>query len=240
MHIAPQGYETERIHLAADQAGADKVVLLVHEDQTDRGEECKQSVIEELEDAGISWDDKECDIFDMYETLYAIGEIIIDHPDDEIMVNISTGSKITAVSGVIASMVTGARPYYVKAEEYEGRTITRGVKDIVDVPAHPIGLPDNQYLMVLEWIRENSEEGDDSYVVKGDLVEYATEAELLLLSKYNRSELKQMYKPVDEEIISPLRKQGYIEEVRYGQEKRITITEDGERMLDYFNFLLER
>lgn len=238
VHIAPQGYETERIYLAAEEAEADKVVLLVEEEQTERGDECQEEVVEHLEEADIKWDDSECDIFDLYETLWTIGEVIHNHHDAEIMVNISTGSKITAIGGVIACMATGCHPYYVHAEEYEGQTITRGMKKIVDVPAHPIGLPDNQYLEVLKWVQENS--GDQGYVTKGDLVEFANDAELPLLSKYNRQQIRNMYEPVNDEIISPLRKHGYLDEQPMGQETQISLTDEGELMLEAFNFLLER
>lgn len=239
VHIAPQGYETERIYKAAIEADADKVVLLVHDDQTDRGNECQDEVVEALEAENTEWAEESCNIFDISSTLHAIGEVVHDHPDDEIMVNISSGSKITAVAGVIACMATGAHPYYVKAEKYEGHTVASGVDEIIDVPAHPIGLPNEQFLEVMEWIR-NEGDSDNNGVAKGDLVEYAYEAELPLLANYNRSAPRNRYDPVNKEIIEPLRNNGYLEETRIGQEKRLWLTEHGEEMLENFNFLLDR
>lgn len=239
VHIAPQGYETERIYKAAIEANADKVVLLVYEDQTDRGDECQDEVTEKLEEENIEWAQKSCDIFDISSTLHAIGEVIHEHPGDEIMVNISSGSKITAVAGVIACMATGAHPYYVKAENYEGSTVATGVDEIIDVPAHPIGLPNEQFLEVMEWIQEESG-SDERGITKGELVDYAQEVDLPLLANYNRSDRRNWYQPVTKEIIEPLRDSGFLEETRIGQEKRIRLTEHGEEMLENFNFLLDR
>lgn len=233
VHIAPQGYETERIYKPPTENNADKVVLLLHEEKTDNGDECQARVEEALSEAEIPYERKECDIFDMYGVLWAIAEAVDEHVGDEVFVNLSTGSKITAIGGMIACMGTGAKPYYVKAEEYSGETISKGVEDTVTLSAYPIGLPDRQYLEVMEYIQQ----GEDS-VAKGDVVEFVQDEEFPLLSKYNRQELKNMYKPVDREILRPLRDRGYIEEQRCGQEKRVWLTEDGEKTLEIFQYLL--
>lgn len=234
IHVAPQGYETERIYKPPIENNADKVVLLLHEEKSENGDECQTRVEEALAEEEIPFEYKECDIFDMYGALWAIAEIVDEHIDDEIFVNLSTGSKITAISGMIACMGTGAKPYYVKAEEYSGETVSKGVDDTVTLSAYPIGLPDQQYLEVMEYIQQAEDK-----VAKGDIVEFVQDAEFPLLSKYDRQELKNMYKPVDREILQPLRDRGYIKEQRRGQEKRIWLAEDGEKTLKIFQYLLE-
>lgn len=169
----------------------------------------------------------------MYDILWTIIETVDSHIGDEIFVNLSTGSKITAISGMIACMGTGASPYYVRAEGYSGETISTGVKETVNLPAYPIGLPDQQYLEVMEFLSEK-----DS-VAKKEVVEFVQDADFPLLSKYNRNQLRNMYEPVDREILDPLRERGYIRVQRAGQGKQVWLTDDGEKTLEIFRYMLE-
>lgn len=233
IHIAPQGYETERVFKSPIENNADKVVLLLHEEQTESGQDCLETVEAALEDADISYEETYCDFFDMYDILWTIIETVDSHIGDEIFVNLSTGSKITAISGMIACMGTGASPYYVLAEGYSGETISTGVKETVNLPAYPIGLPDQQYLEVMEFLSEK-----DS-VAKKEVVEFVQDADFPLLSKYNRNQLRNMYEPVDREILDPLRERGYIRVQRAGQGKQVWLTDDGEKTLEIFRYMLE-
>lgn len=169
----------------------------------------------------------------MYATLWAFAEIIDKYSRDDVFVNLSTGSKITAISGMIACMGTEAYPYYVKAAEYTGETISKGVKDTVQLSAYPIGVPDRQYLKVLDYIAENGP------VAKKDVVEFVQEQEFPLLAEYNRQAIRHLYKPVNQEILDPLAERGYIDVQRRGQEKQIHLTTDGEETLKIFQYLLE-
>lgn len=233
IHIAPMGYETERVYHPAIENEADFVVLLIHRNQTDKGADCQDRVEEALDEEGIEHEEKTCDFFDLYSSLWAIAELVDGHSEEHIWVNLSTGSKITAISGMIACMATKARPYYVKAEGYRGETISEGVKETVPLSVYPIGLPDRQYLEVLAFLDEH---GD---VAKGELVEFVRDEDFPLLSQYNRQELKNLYDPVNKEIIEPLLERDLIDEQRRGQEKRIGLTGDGEKTLKVFSYMLE-
>lgn len=47
IHIAPQGYEDERIHLAATELDADRVILLPHDDndENELAERCRENIM---------------------------------------------------------------------------------------------------------------------------------------------------------------------------------------------------
>lgn len=233
VHVAPQGYETERIYVPIVENEADQAVLLTHTESTQKGDECLETVTAKLEDADISYDCRKCDLFDMYATLWAFAKTIDRYDRDDVFVNLSTGSKITAISGMIACMGTNAYPYYVKANEYTGETISKGVKDTVQLSAFPIGLPDRQYLEVLEYLDENGP------VAKKDVVEFTQDQEFPLLSSYNRQDFRHLYKPVNREILDPLEERGYIDIQRRGQSKQIKITNEGKETLKIFRYMLE-
>jgi hypothetical protein len=233
IHIAPQGYEDQRIYEPAIEHNADKVVLITHDTYTDRAEECKETIEVALEEAGIEYDDEPCDIFDLYDTLWKMADIIHEHDGDKIRLNVSTGSKITAISGMIACMATDAIPYYVKVEEYRGETITEGVSETVPLNAYPIGVPDQHFIEVLSFIDEHDA------VSKKELIEFIRAREFSLLAGYNRDELKNMYRPLNREILDPLEDRGYIQIQRRGQSKQVWLTDDGEETLRVFQYLLD-
>lgn len=208
-------------------------MLLVHDNDTKKGSRSQSEVEAILDAAEIACTTRSCNFFNLTDMLWAFAETIEAYSKENLFVNLSTGSKITAIGGMIACMATGATPYYVKAEGYRGETISEGAGETVPLNAYPIGLPDEQYLEVLRYLDENG------LVAKGKLVAYVQEEELPLLSKYDRQEIKQLYDPVNTEIISPLLEREFIAEQRRGQEKQIWITDAGEQMLELFIYLLK-
>lgn len=186
-----------------------------------------------LEEAGIETQTEKCHFFKLYETLNAIARVIDQYSGDEIFVNISTGSKITAIGGAIACMATDAQSYYVKVKGYEGRTISTGVDESVPLNLYPIGLPDNQYLEIMRFLKENDA------VIKKDVLTFVQDNDFQLLSRYSRKELKNSYGPVNREILDPLEQHGIIKQQRIGQGIQIRLTDVGEKMLDVFDYLLE-
>lgn len=233
VHIAPQGYETQRVYEPAIESDADIVVLLIHPVRTAQGDDCKEEVMAELDEAGVEWKQEKCDFFDLYRTLKSFGRVIERYSDEEIFVNLSTGSKITAIGGAVACMATAVQPYYVKVKGYEGRTISTGVDEAVPLNIYPIGLPNIQYLEVMRFLEENDE------VIKKDVLEFVQENEFPLLSRYSRKELRNNYGPLNREILDPLETRGMIVQKRIGQGKRVLLTEDGENTLEAFEYLLD-
>ena len=233
VHIAPQGYETERVSKPAIEYDADRVVLLVHDEDTEKGIDCLDTVTELLEAEKIPVEQKTCDFFDLNRTLWTFAETVQTYSEENLFVNLSTGSKITAIGGMIACMATGATPYYVMADGYHGETIAEGAGKAVSLNAYPIGLPDEQYLEVLRYLENQGQ------IAKGQVVEFVQEEEFPLLSKYDRQEIKNLYGPVNKEILAPLEERGFTEEQRRGQEKQVWITEEGEQMLELFSYLLD-
>ena len=114
VHLMPVGYENDRIVLSAERFSADRVVLLEYDDQTPHPS-YSDTVRERLEDAGFDHETVDCDIFDFYDSLGTIAELATRLDDHDVYVNLATGSKVTAIGGMIACMATGATPYYVRA-----------------------------------------------------------------------------------------------------------------------------
>ena len=237
IHVAPQGYEDERIYLPANRMDADKVILLVPDEDSEQGKECLATVLKELDELGIDTEEVSCDIFNANEALRAITKIVHQHPNDQIYVNISTGSKITAVNGTIACMLTGATPYYVKAKDYGDETVSKGVDDILNVPTYPLDLPEDQYIKILGFIESREEEGEE--VLKKDLSQFAWEEGLPLVQDLNREDENNMYDIVNKDIIAPLQERRYISIQQFGNKKLVSLTDSGRDTLEISRYLLE-
>jgi len=242
VHIAPVGYEKERVYNAANELNADKVVLIGHtpdfesNDYPD-GREYFDTIVENLEELGIDHKSDHCNIFDLYESLGTISEIITTHRDDDVYVNVATGSKITAIAGMIASMVTGATAYYVRGDydDDSGHQSPPKVKYITDLPQYPIQEPDSDQINILNFLQAKKEEGEK--VTKGHLINFSEYQGLSYINK-DASD-KAQYRLLDVHILEPLLDQNYIIIKKEGRNKVIEITEKGWEMLRAFGYLVD-
>lgn len=232
----PVGYEYERIIQPAEEFRADIVVLIGHEEDPEgsKGDEYLRNAIETLEDLGIDIEPRECDIFDLYSSMGTIAEAIAEHEDDEVYVNVSTGSKVTAIAGMIASMVLDSTPYYVRAKDY--KDAPDDIREKMELPTYPIDAPDSEQVDVLQFIeRYSREEGPPT---KGDVIHFSEQFNLDYISRNIAGKGK--YRLLDTHIVEPLKVRGYIEESKQGRNKILTITNDGQAALEAFQWLVHK
>ncbi|NLV04097.1 hypothetical protein G3A49_15850 [Haloferax volcanii] len=234
IHIAPVGYERDRVVEAAAQFKADYVILISHVDNDSTGDDWLEQVQEGLTNKNIEHTTKFCDIFDLYESLGRIAETIEEYEEEEVYVNISAGSKITAVAGAIASMVTDCTAYYAKAEDYDGEAI--GIKDVTEIPHYPIDAPDENQTIVLEFVNRANEKGKSP--TKGELIHFSESNQLGYMDRNVGGKGK--YRLLDTHIIDPLLQKGYLKTVKEGRTIRVEITEEGKRANQAFRYLIDR
>jgi hypothetical protein len=238
VHIAPQGFEKERIYEPAIEQDADLVILLVHDADEKDGlaVECQEEVTAELEKADIECQIRQCDIFDLKLALAEFQNLIYQHQTDSVFVNISTGSKITAIAAMLACMMAGGTPYYVKPEDYGESTVSTGVQDSFSVAAYPIDPPSEDTVRVLEFIKEGNKDGT---VIIGNLNEFVNEEEIGRAAELSRDQEDNIYDIVRQDFLTPLKQRDLIHIQRYGTEKRITLTEQGEQLLEFSRYVIE-
>lgn len=235
VHIAPLGYEQERIYKPAIEMNADEVILVVHEDRTDQSEKCEEVVKEALEEESIEVSDEDCNFFDLQDAMYILTDIVGGKGDNTYRINISSGSKITAIAGMFVCMMYDAIPYYVKVEGYGEEPISHGVADSFSVPTYPIQLIDKDYIEVLEFLKVKNE--DDAHVVIKDLNEFVQENELSVVEDSERDDTD-IYDIVRPQIIEPLRERDYISLQRRGNEKVIELTSKGKDALQITKYAI--
>jgi hypothetical protein len=206
LHIVPLGYEEDRIVEPVRSYDADKVLLLAPapgaEDYS--RPEYHQRVRRNIREAGIELEDIECDIFNLYESLRTIAELAHKFRDHNVYVNLASGSKVTAIGGMIACMASGAIPYYVRAESYAGgmeNPVASGVAEIETLPKYHIEEPEPQHIAVLDYINTNES------VTKQDIIQYGKQEELRFIDRYDEEEVNNpnrgYYRRLNTQIIDP-------------------------------------
>lgn len=236
VHIMPVGYESKRIIQPAEEFRADRVVLIGHEGDAegDDGYKHLKAAIDALEDRNIAIEAKECDIFDLYSSMGTIAESIAEHEGDQVYVNVSTGSKVTAIAGMIASMVLDCTPYYVRAKDYDADP--DDVRGTTELPTYPIDAPDAEQVDVMQFIDTVSERQGPP--TKGEIIHFSEQLNLDYISRNVAGKGK--YRLLDTHIIEPLQQRGYISESQEGRNKIITLTEQGRGALEAFRWLIDK
>jgi len=131
VHVMPLGFEHDRIVEPAREYRADRVILLDWIADDIERPAYHEDVLADLDAAGIATERRDCELFDLYDSIAVIAEAVTaeatpdrdDDVPDDVYVNLATGSKITAIGGTIACMVTGdATHYYVRADTRRARS----------------------------------------------------------------------------------------------------------------------
>ncbi|WP_150123017.1 DUF6293 family protein [Haladaptatus sp. R4] len=246
IYIAPQGYEDERIYCPAIGLNAEKVILLTHtgNEGDSRANRCQERVEEKLEEESIEIENFDCDIFDPIDALKAFMTCIRRiEPNADVIVNVSSGSKITAIAGMMACMFTEADPMYVRPEGYgsretaEGRmgdsdAVSYGMKEMVDLPAYPVTEPDYEFIQVLAYISDNQPGSGIKGVIIKEIGGFLLENDFSAVETSNAEDPEKIYPLVNRKIIEPLYSQGLIDKQRFEKSIHIRTTRNGERMLE--------
>jgi CRISPR locus-related DNA-binding protein len=242
VHIVPFGYEYDRILDPIEQGKADTVVLLNNSSASDVRTDFQdelQSILER--DDEVELDHRRCNIFDMYESLEAIMEAISDYSEEDVYVNLATGTKVTAVSGMIACMATDADPFYVKADMTGSSTPRRddlpGAKEVVSVPDYPIEKPTDDQIRVMEHVYD---EDGKSEARKKDIIDFADREGLDFASGSAEVSEKALYPRLNSHIVNPLVEKGFVETEERGNTTRVRLTDEGEKAVRAFRHTVQR
>ncbi|MDJ1431412.1 DUF6293 family protein [Halostagnicola sp. A-GB9-2] len=245
VHVVPIGFEYARLKEPIIRWNAD-IVVPVEYPGSDHEIAFIQAFLEELaENDRLEVDRRTCDIFDLYDTLGTISKAITDYSEQEVFVNLSGGSKITAVAGMIACMATGARPIYARpsyepeAEKFPDEPLHDEVDEIFELPQYPIDRPSDVHLAFLEYIDTNTTEDTNGRyrgVNKGELIEFALAHEFPFIAESEATTRKGYYRLLDRHVVDPLLEQKYIALEKIGRKKYATLSDGGQNVLRAFRF----
>lgn len=242
IHIIPLGYEEDRIIEPLISYDADEALLLEPDPNADEFDqpEYHDRVRERIESEGIESETIECNIFNLYSSLGTIAELANEFRAHNVYVNLASGSKVTAIGGMIACMATGAIPYYVRAENYAGgneNPVATGVRTTETLPKYHIEEPEPQHIAILAYI--DAEEP----VTKHDLITYGKHEELPFIARYDTDGVQNpdrgYYRRLNTQIIKPLQSRGFIDVEKHSKYQYVSTTESGSNQLQAFRYLIQ-
>jgi len=166
VHIAPVGFEVERITEPLVAERADRVYLVTRAER-DAAAPFVDEVMRRLRRAAWPIDVRvvRTDLWNVFQALGTLREIFAAERRTDrnareglpIRVNVSTGTKITAIAGTLACMLWKGEPYYVQVSRawYSGHTPSvSAVRDVVErvdpVNVYELRAPAPELVEVLE------------------------------------------------------------------------------------------
>ena len=237
VHIAPVGYEIDRIVLPAKQERADRVWLLLHENKSDdKAGPFVTKITKQLEKLNIEIKEEYHDRRDLFKIIRAVKNILIKEKGNEIYVNLASGSKIQAIGTMMACMMfnddDSIHPFYVEAANYPGfdekQPLSTGIKDIVNVPPYSIKTPDQKLIDALKIIKDNS-----GKLTKKEMAKLAEENNIITINAKEKNHSMARFASLDKNIIQPLEEWGFIEVNKVGRNRWIEITEEGNNAAEF-------
>ena len=231
VHIAPVGFEIDRIVISAKRMKADKVWLLVHENPSqDKATRFIEKIQKELKKAKIHVELLSHNRLDLFKIIKSVKEIIGKEKENDVYVNVSSGSKIQAIGCMMACMMFNERenvkPFYAEAEHYlgfEGKEQSTGVKELVQLPSYEIHTPKRELIKALRIIKENK-----GRMTKKDMAAIAVRDEIITVNAREENYEQALYASLDKNIIQPLLEEWkFIEIEKKGRSRWIKITTEG-------------
>lgn len=231
IHVAPVGFEIDRIVLSAKMRRADKIYLLVHQNiHQDKSKPFAAKIQKQLENEKIEVILEYHDRLDLFDIIKSIKQIIKRERGNNIYVNLASGSKIQAIGGMMACMMFNEKnnvfPFYVEAKEYHGfeSQISSGIKEPFDLPSYEIQKPDQKHIEALKIIRDNGNK-----LTKKRMAEIAEESGLITVNAEEHNHSQARFASLDKNIIKPLLNHWkFIEEEKIGRTRWIQMTLEGQ------------
>ncbi|SEH67168.1 hypothetical protein SAMN05192561_12721 [Halopenitus malekzadehii] len=238
VHIAPLGYEYDRIKEPVLTYNADVLYLL--RDPQRKPVTYHDDLVAELTDVGVTMEAREIDLTDMYDVLGEVTTIADEYQDDIVRVNVSSGPKLATVGAALACMATGASGYHVhpesQAHPVQESPRTEGMQLAEQLPSYPLETPTTDQVRILNYIETTTE---STYTPKkSDLITFAEENDLSFITQSDPTNEKAKFALLNSRIIDPLQEDGYIAVESVGRTKQISLTDTGQNALHAFRHKL--
>ena len=238
IHIAPVGFEIDRIIIPAVRMKADKVWLVAHDAiAEDKASKYRQKIEKELEEKGIKTEIAYANRLLLFPIIKAVTGIIFKERKNDIYVNVATGSKIHAIGCMMACMLFDDRekihPFYAQAEqypEYDGKTQqTYGVAEIHSLPTYRIGTPKKELLEAMRIIKKAN-----GRIQKKKMAEEAEKSKIITVNAKKQNFTQARFASLDKNIVQPLVDVWrFVEVEKIGRNRWLKLTDDGKHAAEF-------
>ena len=237
VHIAPVGFEIDRVVIPAKIERADKVWLLIHDKpHEDKASSYRETIVKELKKLNVKVEIAQADRMDLFKTIKAVKEIVQQEKKNDIYVNVASGSKIQAIACMMACMIfnnqNNIKPFYAEAEKYaafEGKQQSIGWKRNIALPSYEIQIPKHELVTALKIIKEKG-----GKISKKEMAKLAEDAKIITVGAREENFEQARFASLDKNIIQPLADQWkFIEVEKVGRNRWIKITEAGSQAAEF-------
>ncbi|MCZ7357214.1 MAG: DUF6293 family protein [Candidatus Methanoperedens sp.] len=248
VHIVPMGFEIDRIELPLKMIGADKVFLLTDEKEKEIGlrylEELERRIktIIDVEDFKVIG----CPMWDFQNLMSLICELVRKEKlaGNFIYINVSSGSKLSAIAGTLASLMYGAIPYYAQAKKYNIKNpgiksgeicgITSGVNKILQIPSYTIERPPDELINALAILSDKGGRiSQKEYIFELEKRGFIDDA--IGIGRGQRKEVtKKGYAKAKRQFFEKLEEKGWAVKKGKGRSSYIEITNEGTNTFETF------
>jgi len=105
--------------------------------------------------------ERECDLFDINSAVTAFVNVIEAHQKDDVLVNLSTGSKANCHRGMMACQSSSATPFYVApnfenedgSREAPSEPLVDSIGEMFDLPVFRLSSPSPDQLAILRYLQ---------------------------------------------------------------------------------------
>ncbi len=232
VHIAPLGFEVDRITIPLKQTKADKLWLLAHDNRSsDLSAPYLEKIKKECKKLGVEVKIAYADRLSLFKAIKSIKDIIEQEKGNYIYVNVASGSKIQAIACMMACMVLkncdNLQPFYAEPEKYaafEGKQQSFGIKDTIPLPIYEIQTPKPKLLAALKVIFEQK----NQKITKKEMAKIADKQGIITVNAEESNYSQARFASLDKNIIAPLEKDWkFIEIEKIGRNRWIKITQEG-------------
>lgn len=236
IHISPVGFEFKRVTEPLIKMQADKVYLISYQ-KNDSAQRFLEMIKKELGNnyKHIRIVEVFVDIWDLYQCIEKFRGIIQNENDNHIYINVSTGTKITAIAGMLSCMLWNATPYYAKVDyltrKEEINLPSEHIADIDTFPVYDINKPKSEVMVVLDLLKSAGGKVKKSHLIsrleeKG-IIRLKDETKKELTKSAKHSQLKAILDPMEFDW-------SYIRVEASGRRSEVSLTGQGENALKIF------
>jgi hypothetical protein len=256
VHVAPVGLDTpERIIDPLERYKADRVYLGGHGSVDVKSEVYKvvwnhlKSRHPEIELRSFS-----VDVWDLFSCLNEYRKIFVAESSNHIYVNVSTGSRIAAIGGMLSCMIWGGTPYYAKIDfsgaEPENQKKDTPLRNEVSVlpvgkakvstvetlPVYRIMKPSDDMLKILFIIQQAG-----GKLSKKHLIEKLQSEDVRLIPVSSDAQTKSASHSRLKPFLEPMTQEWGFVTVKYkGRKSEVLLTEQGRKALKIFGSNFEQ
>ena len=231
IHVATVDHHIERLTEPMISLRADKAYIVTYGEK-DAASEFLKKTKTILKKHRIPFEVLYVDIWNLMACVEKFRDLILKEKDNHVFFNVSTGTKISAISAMLCCMIWNCQPYYAKPDYSEikipKKIVVEDIREIVSMPIYKMFTPKSDYLQILKILQQNG-----GKIKKRILIDTLKELKII-----KPAGTQSMSKPAEhgqlKTILDPMAKLDYITVQTVGRNNIVSITPQGENTLTIF------